>query len=139
MANILWATGYDTGYAMVDRDDDLRAGAKSTAILFGSADLLAQAVIFCGFLLTMALLGQRLHLGMLYFASLIAAAGLIAWQFRIARRRQRDACFRAFLHNAWVGLVVFAGIALALAIRRSEEHTSELQSLMRISYAVFCL
>lgn len=117
MANILWATGYDTWYAMVDRDDDLRAGAKSTAILFGSADLLAQAVIFSGFLLTMALLGHRLHLGMLYFASLIVAGGLIGWQFRIAWRRQRDACFRAFLHNAWVGLVVFAGIALSLAIR----------------------
>lgn len=117
LANILWATGYDTWYAMVDRDDDLRAGAKSTAILFGSADLLAQAVIFAGFLLSMALLGQRVHLGPAYFASVIVAAVLIGWQFWIARQRQRDACFRAFLHNAWVGLVLFVGIALALALR----------------------
>jgi len=117
MANILWATGYDTWYAMVDRDDDLRAGAKSTAILFGSADLFAQAVIFSGFLLSMVLLGQRLALGATYFAGLAVAAALLAWQFRIARTRQRDACFRAFLHNAWVGLSVFAGIALALALR----------------------
>jgi len=117
LANILWATGYDTWYAMVDRDDDLRAGAKSTAILFGSADLLAQAVLFSGFLLSMVLLGQRLELGAAYFASLAVAGVLIGWQFWIARRRQRDACFRAFLHNAGVGLVVFAGIALSLAIR----------------------
>jgi 4-hydroxybenzoate polyprenyltransferase len=117
MANILWATGYDTWYAMVDRDDDLRAGAKSTAILFGSADLLAQAVIFSGFLLSMVLLGQRLALGAAYLAGLAVATALLAWQFRIARTRQRDACFRAFLHNAWVGLSVFAGIALALALR----------------------
>lgn len=115
MANILWATGYDTWYAMVDRDDDLRAGAKSTAILFGSADLLAQAVIFSGFLLGMVLLGQRLNLGAAYFASLAVATVLFAWQFWIARTRQRDACFRAFLHNAWVGFAVFAGIVLALA------------------------
>jgi len=114
MANILWATGYDTWYAMVDRDDDLRVGAKSTAILFGSADLLAQAVIFAGFVLSMLLLGQRLDLAWPYFASLAVATALLGWQFWIARRRQRDACFRAFMHNAWVGLAVFVGIALAL-------------------------
>lgn len=114
LANVLWATGYDTWYAMVDRQDDLRAGAKSTAILFGSADLIAQAVIYSGFVLSLWLLGQRLQLATPYFLGVTAATALIAWQFRIARTRARDDCFRAFLHNAWVGLAVFLGIVVAL-------------------------
>jgi 4-hydroxybenzoate polyprenyltransferase len=114
LANVLWATGYDTWYAMVDRQDDLRAGAKSTAILFGTADLIAQAVIYSGFVLSLWLLGQRLQLATPYFLGVIAAAALIAWQFRIARTRTRADCFRAFLHNAWVGLAVFVGIVVAL-------------------------
>ncbi|MDX2298373.1 MAG: 4-hydroxybenzoate octaprenyltransferase, partial [Xanthomonadaceae bacterium] len=89
LANVLWATGYDTWYAMVDRQDDLRAGAKSTAILFGSADLIAQAVIYTGFVLSLWLLGLRLQLATPYFLGVLAAAALIAWQFRIARTRAR--------------------------------------------------
>jgi 4-hydroxybenzoate polyprenyltransferase len=118
LGNLLWTTGYDTWYAMVDRDDDLRAGAKSTAILFGDADLIAQGVLYAGFLLTMMLLGQRAGLGINYFVALAVAAGFIGWQFAIARDRQPANCFRAFLANQWVGMLVFAGIALDFAIRR---------------------
>jgi 4-hydroxybenzoate polyprenyltransferase len=118
LGNLLWTTGYDTWYAMVDRDDDLRAGAKSTAILFGDADLIAQGVLYAGFLLTMMLLGQRAGLGINYFVALAVAAAFIGWQFAIARDRQPASCFRAFLANQWVGMLVFAGIALDFAIRR---------------------
>lgn len=114
VANILWSTGYDTWYAMVDREDDLRMGSKSTAILFGEMDLIAQGVLYALFLSAMALVGQRAGLGSIYWAALALATLLIAWEFVIARRRERDACFRAFLHNHWVGAVLFAGIALSL-------------------------
>lgn len=116
-ANVLWATGYDTWYAMVDREDDIRAGAKSTAILFGEADLIAQGLIFAGFFAALLLVGQRAGLGPVYFIGLALAAALAGRQFWIARRRERAACFRAFQLNHWVGLVVFAGIAAALALR----------------------
>jgi len=116
VANIFWATGYDTWYAMVDRDDDLRAGAKSTAILFGDLDLVAQGVLYALFLAALALVGQRAGLGAYYWYGLGAALLLIGWEFVLARRRDRDACFRAFLHNHWVGAVVFAGIAIDYAI-----------------------
>jgi len=116
LGNLLWTTGYDTWYAMVDRDDDLRAGARSTAILFGDADLIALGVLYGGFLLTMVLLGQRAGLGVNYLAGLAVAAGFIVWQFAIARDRRPEHCFRAFLGNQWVGLAVFVGIALDLAV-----------------------
>ena len=117
LGNLLWTTGYDTWYAMVDRDDDLRAGAKSTAILFGDADLIAQGVLYAGFLATMVLLGRRAGLGLDYYAGLAVAAGFIFWQFAIARDRHPGNCFRAFLANQWVGLSIFVGIALELAVR----------------------
>ncbi len=117
LANVVWATAYDTWYAMVDRDDDLRAGAKSTAILFGEADLVAQGVLYALFLAALVFVGQRAALAWEYDAALAVAAGLIAWEFRIARRRDRDGCFRAFLHNNWVGATVFVGIVLGVAMR----------------------
>jgi len=102
---------------MVDREDDLRAGAKSTAILFGDLDLVAQAIIYGGFLVTMLLLTGRGNLGFIYLAALGVAAGFIAWQFVVARTRRPADCFRAFLANQWVGGVVFLGIALDFATR----------------------
>ena len=117
LGNLLWTTGYDTWYAMVDRDDDLRAGAKSTAILFGDADLVALGVLYGGFLVTMFLLGQRAGLGLNYLAGLAVAAGFIVWQFVVGRDRRPEHCLRAFQANQWVGLAVFAGIALELAVR----------------------
>ena len=117
LGNLLWTTGYDTWYAMVDREDDLRAGAKSTAILLGDMDLVAQGLLYGGFLVTMFLLGARAGLGFVYLVALAVAAGFIAWQFAIARDRRPEHCFRAFLGNQWVGLIVFLGIALDLAQR----------------------
>ena len=113
VANIFWATAYDTWYAMVDRDDDLRAGAKSTAILFGDLDLVALGILYALFFSALALVGRRAGLGEPFWWGLGLAALLVAWQFVLGRHRDRDGCFRAFLHNHWVGLVVFAGIALA--------------------------
>lgn len=117
VANILWTTAYDTWYAMVDRDDDIRIGARSTAILFGDADLFAQGVLFASFLAAMAMVGTRAQLGWPYWAALGAAALLIGWQFRCAWSRSREGCFKAFLDNNRIGFVLFVGIALAFALR----------------------
>jgi 4-hydroxybenzoate polyprenyltransferase len=117
LANVLWATAYDTWYAMVDREDDLRLGARSTAILFGDADLVAQGVLYASFLGTLLLLGDRVGLGTPYLVGVAAAAALIGWQFLVARRRDRAGCFAAFLNNHWVGMAVFLGIAADYALR----------------------
>jgi 4-hydroxybenzoate polyprenyltransferase len=117
LANLLWTTAYDTWYAMVDREDDIRMGAKSTAILFGDADLVALAVMYVGFFVAMVLLGRQVGLGVNYFVSLAVAAGFVAWQFVVGRTRAPADCFRAFLANQWVGAIVFAGIALDLALK----------------------
>ncbi len=117
VANIFWATAYDTWYAMVDRDDDIRMGSKSTAILFGELDLVAQGVLYAMTFLALALAGRQAGLGAYYWAGLGVAALLVGWEFLLARYRDRAACFRAFLHNHWVGLAIFAGIALDYALR----------------------
>ena len=116
VANIFWSTAYDTWYAMVDRDDDIRAGAKSTAILFGELDLAAQGVLYALAFAALALVGREAGLGAYYWAGLGVAALLVAYQFMLARYRDRAACFRAFLHNHWVGMVIFAGIAMHYAL-----------------------
>ena len=116
-ANILWATAYDTWYAMVDREDDLRAGSKSTAILFGDLDLVAQGVLYALMFIALFLVGRQAGLGTYYWVGLGVAAALVVQEFVIARHRDRQACFRAFLHNNWVGAAVFAGFALDLARR----------------------
>ena len=117
-ANILWSTAYDTWYAMVDRDDDIRMGAKSTAILFGDLDLAAQGVLYALSFGALALVGRDAQLGGWYWAGLGAAALLVAYEFVIARHRERGALFRAFLHNHWVGATIFAGLALGLHAAR---------------------
>lgn len=111
LGNLLWTTAYDTWYAMVDREDDLKAGAKSTAILFGDADLVAQGVLYAGFAWAMWLVGSRAGLGIFYYVGLGVALVLVLRQFWIARDRKREHCFEAFVANQWVGLAVFAGIA----------------------------
>ncbi len=117
-ANILWATAYDTWYAMVDRDDDIRAGSRSTAILFGDLDLVAQGVLYALVFAALWMVGRQAQLGLYYWGALGVAMGLVAYEFHIARYRERDACFRAFLHNNWMGAVVFAGIAMHFALPR---------------------
>ncbi len=117
VANIFWATAYDTWYAMVDRDDDIRMGAKSTAILFGDLDLVAQGVLYALAFAALALAGREAGAGMYYWCGLGVALLFVLYQFVIARKRRREACFRAFLNNHWVGMAVFAGIAADYALR----------------------
>jgi len=114
LANVLWATAYDTLYAMVDRDDDLRAGARSTAILFGDLDLVAIGILQGTFLFAMALVGQRLELGTPMHLALGLGALLVAAQLWRARRRDRAGCFAAFRDNHWLGMVLFLGLAIGL-------------------------
>ncbi len=111
LGNLLWTVAYDTKYAMVDRDDDLKVGIKSTAILFGRHDRLVVGVLQLLALAALYLAGRAFALGPYFNLSLLAAAGLFAYHQYLIRHRDRDACFRAFLHNNWVGLVVFLGIA----------------------------
>ena len=113
-ANILWSTAYDTWYAMVDRDDDLKVGSHSTAILFGDLDLVIQGILYALFFGAMALLGQRAELGLAYWLAMAVALVLVAFEFWWCRTREREPCFKAFLHNNWVGAVLFAGIVIAL-------------------------
>jgi 4-hydroxybenzoate polyprenyltransferase len=117
IANILWSVIYDTQYAMVDRDDDLKAGAKSTAILFGDADLPILGILMGTFLLAMLFVGQRASLGWPYWLSLVAAAGQFGHQLWKIRTREREACLTAFRNNNWLGMVLWIGIVLALALR----------------------
>lgn len=107
---LLWAAVYDTFYGMVDRDDDLRLGVKSTAIVFGEMDLLAIGALQVMVLAGLWFAGDGLGYGWRFNAGLAAGAVLFAWQQWIARRRTRKGCFRAFLNNQWFGLVVFAAI-----------------------------
>lgn len=111
IGNMFWAIAYDTEYAMVDRDDDKRIGLKSSAILLGRFDVAGVMASHTLFLGLMAIAGGWHLLGTLYYAGLAAAAGLIAYQYWLIRRRERDACFRAFLNNNWVGFVIFIGLA----------------------------
>lgn len=112
LGNLLWTVAYDTKYAMVDRDDDIDAGIKSTAILFGRHDRLLIALLQLLCLLSLYAAGEAFSLGVYYQASLLISAALFGYHQFLIRHRDRDACFKAFLHNNWVGLVIFLGIAL---------------------------
>ena len=112
VGNLWWIVAYDTMYAMVDRDDDIPAGIKSTAILFGSYDRAIIAVLQLLCLLSLYLAGQAFALGLYFNLSLVAAAILFGYHQYLIRNRDRGSCFRAFLHNNWVGMVIFVGIVL---------------------------
>jgi 4-hydroxybenzoate polyprenyltransferase len=109
---VIWATIYDTQYAMVDRDDDIRIGVKSTAILFGDSDRTILAVLQVVMLLGLVLVGTRAELGGWYALSLLVVVICFLRQQWLIRHRDPEGCFRAFLNHNWVGLAVFAGIAL---------------------------
>ena len=117
LANVLFSTIYDTEYAMVDRDDDIRAGAKSTAILFADADRVIIGVLMATFVFAMLLAGTRVHLHWPYYLGVVGAVALFAYQQYLIRARERMACFAAFRNNNWVGLLLWVGLVLALAIR----------------------
>ena len=112
VATVLWATAYDTMYAMVDRPDDIRIGVKSTAILFGDADRLLIGVIQLLFLVAMLLVGRQLEMGSFYYGGLLVAAGFGIYQQYLIRNREAAACFKAFLNNNWFGAAIFCGIVL---------------------------
>lgn len=115
LGNLLWTVVYDTKYAMVDRDDDIKVGIKSTAILFGRHDRLIVAALQVAALLVFYAAGMAFELGPFYNAALLVTAGLFAYHQYLIRDRNPEACFKAFLHNNWVGMVIFAGIVLHYA------------------------
>ncbi len=117
LANIFWCIAYDTEYAMVDRDDDIHLGIHSSALFFGKYDVIAVMACYATALAILAYVGLSLQLGMMYYLSLLLAAGIAAYHYTLIRGRQRDLCFRAFLHNNWFGAAVFAGIALEYFLR----------------------
>ncbi|ERK08916.1 4-hydroxybenzoate polyprenyltransferase [Serratia fonticola AU-P3(3)] len=113
LANICWTVAYDTLYAMVDRDDDVKIGIKSTAVLFGRHDKLIVGLLQFATLLLMLWVGYLMQLGGAFYWSLLLAGALFIHQQKQVAGRDRDACFRAFLNNNYVGLVLFIGIALS--------------------------
>ena len=117
IANLLWTVGYDTYYAMTDRDDDLKIGVKSTAILFGDADRVIILTLQGLALVCLLLAGSRFELGGWFHLGLLAAAGCFAWEFWYTRDKDRMKCFKAFLHNHWAGLAIFVGIVADYGFR----------------------
>ena len=117
LGNLFWVLAYDTEYAMVDRDDDLRIGMKTSAITLGRWDVPAVMLFYALYLLSWALLGRALGLGAVFLLGIAAAAAQAAWHYTLIRQRQREGCFKAFRLNHWLGAAVFAGVALDLALR----------------------
>jgi 4-hydroxybenzoate polyprenyltransferase len=117
LGNLCWVLAYDTEYAMVDRDDDLKIGIKTSAITLGRFDVAAVMGCYAAYLLSWVVLGQALGLGRIYLLGVAAAALQAVWHFRLIRDRSRAGCFKAFRLNHWLGCAVFCGVALALALR----------------------
>jgi 4-hydroxybenzoate polyprenyltransferase len=113
-ANVIWTVAYDTFYAMVDRDDDVKIGVKSTAILFGRYDRLITAVLQIIVIALLIASGIVFELGTIYYASLAVASALFIYQQILIKNRDGKQCFKAFLHNNYVGMVICIGIALDL-------------------------
>jgi len=116
LANVLWATAYDTFYAMADREDDLLAGVKSTAILFGEDDKVIIAALQFSFLFVMLLVGSQLEMSLSYYVGVLVAAGLSVYQQKITKEKEAAQCMHAFLNNNWVGAVLFIGIVIHYAM-----------------------
>ena len=120
LGNLFWVIAYDTEYAMVDRDDDLKIGIKTSAITLGRFDVAGVMLGYALYLALWAWLGITLGLGGAYFAGLAVAAGIAAWHFTLIRDRSREGCFRAFRLNHWLGFAVFAGLVVDPAWRAME-------------------
>ena len=112
-ANACYAFAYDTEYAMVDREDDLKIGIRSSAITLGAYDVAAVMGSYALMIAILAVLGIALQLGWPYHTGLTVAAALMLYHHTLIRERSREGCFRAFRHSNWIGLAIFAGIALA--------------------------
>ncbi len=113
LANVFWALAYDTEYAMVDREDDLKIGIRTSAITFGRFDVLAVMLCYAISLGLIAFVGWQAGRGLVFAAGLVVAAGIALYHWTLIRHRERMACFAAFRHNNWLGAAVFAGIALS--------------------------
>ncbi|MDP1658200.1 MAG: 4-hydroxybenzoate octaprenyltransferase [Methylotenera sp.] len=111
LANVFWAIAYDTEYAMVDREDDLKIGIKSSAITFGKFDVIAVMACYGLTLLLLAIAGIWLTLGYAYYVGLVIAAAIAIHHYFLIRAREKTKCFKAFLHNNWFGFAVFTGLA----------------------------
>jgi len=118
VGNLFWVLAYDTEYAMVDRDDDLRIGVRSSAIALGRLDVIGVMAFYAAYLALWAVLGLRLGLGAWFLLGIAVAAAQALWHFTLIRTRSRDGCFRAFRANHWLGFAVFAGTVADLALRR---------------------
>jgi len=116
LINIIWSVIYDTLYAMVDRDDDISLGLKSTAILFDQYDLLILRILKILMIILLLVLGMKLQLAWPWFTGVTVAAGLFAWQQKLVLKRGREACFKAFLNNNWVGMAILAGLISAYTV-----------------------
>ena len=112
LANVFWAVAYDTEYAMVDRPDDLKIGIKTSAITFGRFDVAAVMACYAATLLILGWVGLATGGGAIFLAGLAVSAGIIAYHYTLIRERDRPKCFKAFLHNNWVGAAIFAGWVL---------------------------
>ena len=117
LGNLFWVLAYDTEYAMVDRDDDIKIGIKTSALTLGRFDVAAVMGFYAAYLLSWALIGRSLGLGALFLLGIAAAAAQALWHYTLIRERTREGCFKAFRLNHWVGFAVFAGVALDLAAR----------------------
>ncbi|MBR7782503.1 4-hydroxybenzoate octaprenyltransferase [Undibacterium luofuense] len=117
VANIFWAVAYDTEYAMVDRDDDLKIGIQTSAITFGRFDVLAVMLCYAFSFALITLTGLQYGLGIFFLTGMAVAALFAVYHYTLIRHRERMACFAAFRHNNWLGAVIFAGIFIDYAIR----------------------
>jgi 4-hydroxybenzoate polyprenyltransferase len=117
VGNLFWVLAYDTEYAMVDRDDDLKIGMKTSAITFGRFDVAAVVVSYALFLVLWTVAGASRGLGFIFFVAMVLAAMQGVWHWRLIRTRTRDGCFKAFRLNHWLGFTVFAGVVAGYALR----------------------
>jgi len=117
VATLLWTIAYDTQYAMVDREDDLKVGIKSTAILFGEMDNVAIISLQALALVTLLLAANQLSAGLFFYLGILIAGGLFAYQYTLTQHRNTDMCFKAFLNNHWVGASIFIGVLLDYLVR----------------------
>ncbi len=115
--HVFWVVAYDTEYAMVDREDDVRIGIRTSALTFGRSDVLAVGLCYAAYIAGMGWVGVRLALGPAYWTGLAIAAACAAWHLWLIRGREPARCFRAFLHNNWLGFAIFAGIVADFALR----------------------
>jgi 4-hydroxybenzoate polyprenyltransferase len=115
--NAFWVLAYDTEYAMVDRDDDVKIGIRTSALTLGRFDVPAVMAFYSAYLFVWAAMGVQLRYGFAYFAGLAAAGGLALWHYTLIRNRAREGCFKAFSLNHWLGFAVFAGVVIDALLR----------------------